>query len=102
MQPGETDLWAFHGMAEQTVFLKVRSAAFEPAVSLRSPDGLQLAAENKGDAATGTLRALRLPKTGRYTVNNHRSRGVPDPSADLPPLPEMSDASLAGTRVTAG
>ncbi len=60
------------------MFLNVRSTAFEPAVSLRSPDGMQLAADNKGDAATGTLMALRLAKTGRYTVWIASQRGAGD------------------------
>ena len=68
VQPGATDFWAFAGKEGQTVFLSVRSAAFEPAVSVRSPDGVLLAADNKGNAATGSLFALKLPKTGRYTV----------------------------------
>jgi hypothetical protein len=49
------------------VFLNVRSSAFQPAVSLRSPDGVLLATD-KGSAPTGSLFALTLPKTGRYTV----------------------------------
>jgi hypothetical protein len=78
VQPGATDFWAFAGKAGQTVFLNVKSAAFDPTVSLRSPDGVQLAADNKGDAATGTLLAIRLPKTGRYTVWIASQRGAGD------------------------
>src|SRR5205085_2751514 len=37
VQPGATDFWAFAGKEGQTVFLHVRSSAFEPAVSVRSP-----------------------------------------------------------------
>jgi hypothetical protein len=78
MEPGVTDFWAFTGKAGQPVFLNVKSAAFDPAVSLRSPDGVQLAADNKGDTATGSLLALRLPKTGRYTVWIASQRGAGD------------------------
>ena len=60
------------------MFLNVRSAAFEPAVSVRSPDGVLLAADNKGSAATGSLFALRLPRTGRYTVWVASRRGAGD------------------------
>ncbi len=67
-QPGVTDFWAFAGNEGQTVFLSVRSSTFEPTVSLRSPDGVLLSADNKGNATTGSLVALKLPKTGRYTV----------------------------------
>jgi hypothetical protein len=78
IQPGATDFWVFTGKSGQTVFLNVRSAAFEPSVSLRSPDGVHLAADNKGNAATGSLIAMKLPKTGRYTVWIASSRGAGD------------------------
>jgi hypothetical protein len=78
VQPGESDFWAFPGKGGQTVFLNVRSRDFDPAVSVRSPDGVQLAVDNKGDPATGTLLALRLPKTGRYTVWVASQRGAGD------------------------
>jgi hypothetical protein len=78
VQPGATEFWAFTGKEGQTVFLNVRSAAFEPTVSVRSPDGVVLAADNKGSAATGSLVALKLPKTGRYTVGVSSLRGAGD------------------------
>jgi hypothetical protein len=78
LQPGATDFWAFAGKEGQIVFLSVRSAAFEPAVSLRSPDGVLLAADDKGSVATGSLFALRLPRTGRYTVWISSRRGAGD------------------------
>ncbi len=74
--PGAMDFWAFPGKEGQTVFLSVRSAAFEPTVSLRSPDGVLLAVDNKGSAATGSLLALKLPRTGRYTVWISPRRGA--------------------------
>ena len=76
VQPGAVDFWAFPGKEGQTVFLSVRSSAFEPVVSLRSPDGVLLAADNKGSAATGSLVALTLPKAGRYTVWIASRRGA--------------------------
>src|SRR4029077_8716372 len=76
--PGATDFWTFAGKEGQTVFLSVRSATFEPAVSLRSPDGVRLAADDKGSAATGSLLVLRLPRTGRYTVWIASRRGAGD------------------------
>src|SRR5262249_8509790 len=78
VQPGALDFWAFPGKEGKTVFLSVRSAAFEPTVSLRSPDGVLLAADNKGSAATGSLFALTLPRTGRYTVWISSRRGAGD------------------------
>jgi hypothetical protein len=76
VQPGATDFWAFAGQEGKTVFLNVRSAAFEPTVSLRSPDGVHLAVDNKGNAATGNLIAVKLPRTGRYTVWVSSRRGA--------------------------
>src|SRR5262249_14485873 len=78
VQPGATDFWAFAGKEGQTIFLNVRSSAFEPAVAVRSPDGVHLAADNKSSAATGNLLALKLPKTGRYTVWISSRRGAGD------------------------
>jgi hypothetical protein len=76
LQPGAVDYWAFPGQEGKTVFLSVRSATFEPTVSLHSPEGVPLAAENKGSAATGSLFALKLPRTGRYTVWISSQRGA--------------------------
>lgn len=78
VQPGATDFWTFPGQEGQTVFVNVRSAAFAPTVSLRSPDGVLLMADNRGNAATGSLLALKLPKTGRYTLWIASRRGAGD------------------------
>ncbi len=78
LQPGATDFWTFVGKQGQTIFLNVRSAAFKPVVNLRSPDGVRLVADNHGNAATGSLFALRLPKSGRYTVWISSARGAGD------------------------
>jgi hypothetical protein len=78
LQPGATDFRAFDGKEGQTVFLSVRSATFDPAVSVRGPDGVLLAADNRGTGATGSLFALKLPKSGRYTVWIASRRGAGD------------------------
>ncbi|MSU78794.1 MAG: hypothetical protein EXS16_11960 [Gemmataceae bacterium] len=78
LSPGATDFWSFTGKQGQTVILNVRSAAFEPIVSLHSPDGVRLVAGNQGNPATGSLVAIMLPKTGRYTVWVSSSRGAGD------------------------
>ena len=76
VQPGAVDFWAFAGKEGQTVFLSVRSAVFQPTVSVRSPSGVRLATENRGSVATGSLFALKLPRTGRYTVWVSSRRGA--------------------------
>jgi hypothetical protein len=76
VRPGATDFWAFAGKEGQTLFLSVRSSAFEPAVSVRSPDGVLLAADDRGSAATGSLLALKLPRSGRFTVWISSRRGA--------------------------
>lgn len=78
VQSGATEFWAFSGKEGQTVFLNVRSSEFEPAVSLFSPDGVRLAADDKGCDTTGSLVALKLPRTGRYTVRISSGRGAGD------------------------
>lgn len=76
--PGVLDFWTFPGQEGKTLFLSVRSSTFEPTVSLRSPDGVHLAADNKGNTSTGNLLAVKLPKTGRYTVWISSRRGAGD------------------------
>jgi hypothetical protein len=76
VHPGATEFWSFPGKAGQTVFFSVRSTAFEPTVSVRSPDGVRLVADNRGNATTGSLFALKLPRTGRYTVWVAAQRGA--------------------------
>jgi len=78
VRPGDTEFWAFEGKEGQTVFLSVRSSTLDPVVSIRSPDGVLLAADNRGDAATGSLVALKVPKTGRYIVWVSSRRGSGD------------------------
>jgi hypothetical protein len=76
LQPGATDFRVFEGKEGQTVFLSVRSTSLDPVVSIRGPDGVLLAADNRGSAATGSLFALKLPKSGRYTVWIASRRGA--------------------------
>jgi hypothetical protein len=78
LPPGGTDFWTFTGKQGQTVFLSVRSASLEPSVSVRSPDGVRLVADNQGAPGAGSLFALRLPKTGSYTVWIASARGAGD------------------------
>lgn len=83
LQPGATDFRSFEAKEGQSVFLNVRSSAFEPAVSLRGPDGVLIAADDRGTAATGSLIALKVPKTGRYTVWISSRRGAGEYSVRL-------------------
>lgn len=76
IQPGAMDFWTFAGKEGQTVFVNVRSAAFEPSVSVRSVDGVSLAADSDASAETGSLIALKLPKTGQYSVWIASKRGA--------------------------
>ena len=68
LQPNGTDFWAFSGKEGKTVLVSVRSAVCDPAASLRSPDGVEVASDGKGAFGTGSLLAVKLPKTGRYTL----------------------------------
>jgi hypothetical protein len=76
LPPGATAFWTFTGREGQTVFLSVRSTSFEPRVSVRSPGGVQLVIDDKGNPTTGSLMALKLPRTGRYTVWIASKRGA--------------------------
>ena len=78
LPPGGMDFWTFTGKQGQTVFLSVRSAMLAPVVSVRSPDGVRLVADDHGSPGAGSLFALRLPKTGAYTVWISSSRGAGD------------------------
>ncbi len=75
LEPSGTDFWAFSAKEGQTVFLSVRSPVCDPVASLRSPDGVQLASDDHGSEGTGSLLAVKLPKTGRYTVWISSRRG---------------------------
>jgi hypothetical protein len=68
LMPNATDFWAFSAKEGKTLFLSVRSPVCEPVMSLRSPDGVELATDVRGSAAIGSLLAVKLPKTGRYTI----------------------------------
>jgi hypothetical protein len=76
VQPGAMDFWTFAGKEGQTIFVNVRSSAFEPSVSIRSADGVSLAADSNAGAETGSLIALKLPKTGQYSVWISSKRGA--------------------------
>jgi hypothetical protein len=76
IEPGGTDFWSFTGNGGQTLFVNLRSAVCEPVASLRSPDGVELASDDRGNAITGSLMALKLPKTGRYTIWIRSRRGA--------------------------
>jgi hypothetical protein len=78
VQVGAMDFWTFAGKEGQTIFVNVRSSAFEPSVSIRSADGVSLAANSNGSAETGNLIALKLPKTGPYSVWISSKRGAGD------------------------
>lgn len=83
MHPGSTDFWSFAGKEGQTVFLNVRSRTCEAKVSLRSPDGVELESSEHGGEAIGTLLAVKLPKTGRYTAWITSRRGAGEYTARL-------------------
>jgi hypothetical protein len=76
VQPGATDFWSFAGKEGQIVIINVRSSAFDPSVSIRSADGVSLSADNRGNAETGSMMALKLPKTGQYSVWISSRRGA--------------------------
>ena len=77
-QPNGTDFWAFAGTEGKTVIITVRSSVCEPVVSLYSPDGVRLAGDDKRGAGTDSLLAVKLPKTGRYTLWISSRRGAGD------------------------
>ena len=78
LQAGATDFWAFPGKEGKTVFVSVRSPVCEPVVSVRSPDGVQLVSDGNRAAGSDSLQAVKLPKSGRYTVWISSRRGAGD------------------------
>jgi len=68
LEDGGTDHWSFEGKAGASVFFHARSADFDPDVSLRGPDGVLLGQDDNGGVGTDSLLAVKLPKSGRYTV----------------------------------
>lgn len=78
LAPGATDFLAFTGQSGQTMFLNVRSASFEPAVSVRGPDGVLLASAERNSSPAGSLLAIKLARAGRYVVWIGSYRGAGD------------------------
>lgn len=72
------DPWSFEGKQGQTVFFHVRSASFDPQVTIRDPDGVILGEDDNGGVDDDSLLALRLPRDGRYTVWVSSRRGQGD------------------------
>ena len=58
----------FDGRAGQMVFLSMRSDAVDCALELFGPDGGHVKTDENGGHGRDALLALRLPKTGRYTL----------------------------------
>ncbi|MEO8166557.1 MAG: hypothetical protein ABI619_14295, partial [Betaproteobacteria bacterium] len=63
-----TDHWSFEGKEGTSVFFHVRSADFDPYVSVRDPNGVLLGQDDNGGVGTDSLLALKLPTDGRYIV----------------------------------
>ena len=78
LQLNSTDFWSFEGEEGKTVLLSVRSSVCDPSLSLHSPDGVQIASDDNSGVGTDSLLAVKLPKTGRYTVWISSGRGAGD------------------------
>lgn len=70
------DFWTFSGKEGKVLFLSLRSTVCQPVASIRSPDGVELASDNRDTGGLGSLLAVKLPKTGRYTIWISSRRGV--------------------------
>lgn len=68
LQQNSTDFWSFQGQEGKTIFVSVRSSVCDPSLSLHSPDGVHLGGDDNSGTGTDALLAIRLPKTGRYTI----------------------------------
>jgi hypothetical protein len=71
-----TDFWTFEETENQTVLLSVRSPVCNPTVSLYSPEGVRLADDDDSGVGTDSLLAVKLLKTGRYTIWISAERGA--------------------------
>lgn len=80
---GATDFWSFLGKEGQVILLSARSAACNPALSLYSPDGVRLATDDNSGVGTDSLMAVKLPRTGRYTVWIRAASGAGEYSVRL-------------------
>ncbi len=76
LELGSTDFWTFTAAENQTVLLSVRSSVCNPTVSLYSPEGVQLASDDDSGVGTDSLLAVKLPRTGRYTIWVSSERGA--------------------------
>ena len=78
-----TDFWTFTGKENRTVLINARSSVCNPTVTLYGPEGVRLASDDDGGVGTDSLLAVKLPKTGRYTVWVSSKRGAGEYSIRL-------------------
>ena len=76
LNSNSTDYWSFSGTEGTTVLLSVSSSVCDPMVRLYNPDGVHLGSDDNNGVGTDSLLAVRLPKTGRYTVSIASQRGA--------------------------
>lgn len=78
LQEGSTDYWSLEGKEGESIFFSVRSTNLDPFVSVRDPDGIVLGEDDNGGVDNDSLLAVKLPKSGRYTVWVSTLRGSGD------------------------
>jgi hypothetical protein len=76
LNSNSSDFWSFSGEEGKTVLLSVSSTVCDPFVRLFNPDGVNVGSDDNNGVGANSLLAVRLPKTGRYTVSIKTQRGA--------------------------
>ncbi len=77
LKSGTTEYWSLDGEKGKSIFVNVRSSELNPIVQIYSPDGNRLGQDDEHGVALNSLLAVKLAKSGRYTVwvSSHRDGG---------------------------
>ncbi len=76
LELGGNAYWTFEGTENQTVLVSGRSSTCDITLNILSPEGVNLAEDDNGGMGTDSLLAVKLPKTGVYTIRVSAERGA--------------------------
>ena len=70
--------WSFEGKKDQAIIVNVHSKTLDPKTVLFDPSGTALISDDDSGIGSDSLFAVKLPKTGRYTIFITAQKGKGD------------------------